>query len=161
MGNHKIRDEMSSKPYIAFFEVGKDENKIVESKMPKPLEEYFPKKKTVKILVRQHDKTLKLRKMQRKVAKLQSKLVKPKYSRSEYFGLTNLDCNLATFRCIFLSFSVLSCCRTRILTVFFFGKYSSNGFGIFDSTILFSSLPTSKNAMYGFELISSLILCPC
>ena len=52
--------------------------------------------------------------------------------RSEYFGLTNLDCNLATFRCIFLSFSVLSCCRTRILTVFFFGKYSSNGFGIFD-----------------------------
>ena len=96
--NHKIRDKMSSKPYIAFFEVGKDENKIVEvklacsnrvppifilfiqSKMPKPLEEYFPKKKTVKILVRQHDKTLKLRKMQRKVAKLQSKLVKPKYS---------------------------------------------------------------------------------
>merc|ERR1712126_231454 len=78
--NHKIRDEMSSKPYIAFFEVGKDENKIVESKMPKPLEEYFPKKKTVEILVRQHDKTLKLRKMQRKVAKLQSKLVKPKYS---------------------------------------------------------------------------------
>ena len=53
---------------------------FIQSKMPKPLEEYFPKKKTVKILVRQHDKTLKLRKMQRKVAKLQSKLVKPKYS---------------------------------------------------------------------------------
>ena len=31
--NHKIRDEMSSKPYIAFFEVGKDENKIVEVKL--------------------------------------------------------------------------------------------------------------------------------
>merc|ERR1711976_963808 len=45
--------------------------------------EYFPKKKTVKILVRQHDKTLKLRKMQRKVAKLQSKLVKPKYTPSD------------------------------------------------------------------------------
>merc|ERR1712131_93371 len=78
-------------------------------------------------------------------------------SRRLYFGLTNLDCNLATLRCIFRSFSVLSCCRTKILTVFFFGKYSSNGFGIFDSTIWFASLPTSKNAMYGFELILSLI----
>ena len=28
--NQKIRDNMSSKPYIAFFEVGKDANQIVE-----------------------------------------------------------------------------------------------------------------------------------
>merc|ERR1712212_199365 len=46
----------------------------------KALEEYFPKKKTVKILVRQHDKSLKLRKMQRKLGQLQTKLLKPKYS---------------------------------------------------------------------------------
>merc|ERR1712212_955330 len=72
---------MSSKPYSAFFKLEKDEKSPVESKMPKPLEEYFPKKKTVKILVRQHDRTLKLRKMQRTVRQLlQSKVVKPKYS---------------------------------------------------------------------------------
>merc|ERR1712147_99601 len=79
---NKLKKKKSSKPYIAFFKVAKDENKVVEeSKMPKALEEYFPKKKTVKILVRQHDKTLRLRKMQRKVAKLvNTKCLKPKYS---------------------------------------------------------------------------------
>merc|ERR1712159_203886 len=75
----KSSRKMSDKPYSAFFQVGKDEN-LVESKMPKALEEYFPKKKTVKILVRQHDRKHKLRKMQRKVGQLQSKLMKPKYS---------------------------------------------------------------------------------
>jgi len=67
---------MSNKPYSAFFKVGKDEN-LVESKMPKPLEEYFPKKKSVKIMVRQHDRAAKLRKIRRKIGQL--KLGKPKY----------------------------------------------------------------------------------
>ena len=45
--------------------------------MPKPLEEYFPKKKSVKIMVRQHDRAAKLRKIRRKIGQL--KLGKPKY----------------------------------------------------------------------------------
>ena len=46
--------------------------------MPKPLEEYFPKKKSVKIMVRQHDRAAKLRKIRRKIGQLKLGQ-KPKY----------------------------------------------------------------------------------
>ena len=50
--------------------------------------------------------------------------------RRQYFGLPNFNCPI--FLLILRSLAALSCWRTIILTLFFFGKYSSNGFGILD-----------------------------
>merc|ERR1711953_704734 len=73
--NHKNR-KMNTKPYCAFLKF--EQKKVVESKMPVPLDECFPTKKVVKITVRQFRASIKRRRRQRKLQQ-SFKSMSPKY----------------------------------------------------------------------------------